>query len=157
MPITLEYSPVPCKCGKPARRITVPVRNKRGMRMVSMDTHAECVTDARFIAAAKRLDRFHERVHHLAAELRALPADQCSLRAGRLIEFDIDTVHPDACTVRSEIIPTATVDAYSQRVPIHAEPRAMKGQSVKALLRDLVAAAEPVLERLARAKDRGDI
>ena len=151
-------SPVTCDtCGQPAVRRTVEAYHEGlGARMVSYDTHARCMADSRHSAALRRLDRFHEQLHALAFACRALPAEERKLSSGLITEIDFETVHPDACSIRTTIVPVAIIQAYGLRETLRLPGRALKNQTAAKLLEDIKAAAGPLLTRLAARFTNGD-
>lgn len=102
-------------CGQPAIRRTVEVRFAgKGGAGVSYDTHTRSLTDDEHHAAIQRMEGFFQRVFELRAELNvAGAADQHQqMEFGTIQSYDIDTVHPDACSRRSEVRVVALVRAF---------------------------------------------
>jgi hypothetical protein len=154
-------SPVKCSCGQPAIRRTVPASyGGKGGRMVSFDTHARAMTDSEFLAALGRLDAFHEKLYALQSGLKATSEDERKVATddivGRLISFDIETVHPDACHIRTQVIPTAVVQCFGVKKVVKLEARDLDGQTVGSVLAELKTAAEPIILMVKRQKAEGD-
>jgi hypothetical protein len=150
-------SPVNCeRCGGIAYRRTVQVENSKGSRPVAFDTHKPGLNNEQVLAALGRLDRFHERVHDLEAQLKALTEEDRKLSAGWLHTIELATVRPSACEVRTLIVPEANVQAWGFYRPIRLEPRPLKGASAKSILRDLKAGAEPIIQQMRRDREAGD-
>jgi hypothetical protein len=150
-------SPVTCEtCKKPAIRRTVAVTyGGQGGREVSYDTHNVCLAEAQHNAAIKRLDRFHASLYALLTECREIPAEDRKLTSGQIIEFDFDTVHPDACSRRTHIIPVATIQAYGLRQELRLGARPMGRQRADKLLAEFKEAAAPLLIVLKKRFEEG--
>jgi hypothetical protein len=158
MAINLDVeSPVSCSCGEMAIRRTVQVRHEtKGARMVSYDTHDPNFLGADNLAAMNRMDTFHERLHDLLSELKALSTDDRKLSSGMIIDFDIETIHPDACNVRTDIVSTASIQAFGLRAEVRLTQRPLKEQTAASILADIKEASLPQIERLKAIKANGD-
>jgi hypothetical protein len=137
-------------CGEPAHRrqadIGVPGLQ---IRTISYDTHAESQTLEEHLAAMGRMQAFHEQLFALIADLKAaIGTDEFRLAYGRITEIELGNVIPTACNPRSDVIPEATVRAFSREalVPYHQLPLA--GLTKDALIGMLKPACEEAVARL---------
>jgi hypothetical protein len=142
-------------CDKPAFVRQIVVRHPGQERTVHYETHAESTHERRHGDALGRLDRFHEKVIRLEIALNQLSEADRELEYGILTEFDIATVKPSACNVRTDIKPSATVRFHHKTADVGLPPRPLKGQTVARLLREFRVAAGPVVTRLKEQFDRG--
>lgn len=158
MAVTLTTeSPVACSCGKPAIRRTLPVSyGGKGGRVVSYDSHSTCLTEDDHVAALKRMDRFHDRLHELLTQCRAFTQEERKLTSGMILDFDFDTIHPDACNVRTDFVPTAMIQAYGLREEIRLSARPLRKQSAKRILAELKKSAIPIIAKLKFRFENGD-
>jgi hypothetical protein len=154
--ITAEReSNVPCAtCGKDAIRRTVDVRFPgKGGCAVSYDTHSRSLTDSEWHAALGRLHAFHEKVFALKVEMNAMPRPV--LGFGMIESFDIDTVHPDACSRRTDVFIIAQVRAFGMVVLAKVGPLLLEGLETHLVLEQMVAAAEESAAALKARFDSG--
>jgi hypothetical protein len=152
--MALEFttrSPVTCKvCKKPAVRRTIAAEGLH----VSYDTHVHAGHKEHF-AALERLDRFHLMLVRRERALRALPEADRKLSAGWLKEFDLGSVHPEACERRELLTGEATVRAFGLQEIVEIEPVPLR-TSVAKLLKLFKAKGEEAVLRLKAKKESGD-
>jgi hypothetical protein len=155
---TTESNVICRVCEQPAIRRTVEVVwPGKGGRQVSYDRHEADTTSAEFRAAEDRLDAFHGRLFDLLSELNRLQKGDKKLSSGQIIRFDADTVHPEACEVRSVIIPTAEIQAFSQTVGVTGKPMGLEGATVEIVLANLKEVAEVQVTKLRQLRNEGEI
>mgnify|MGYP001592833987 CR=1 FL=1 len=154
-------SSVTCSCGQPAIRRTVKVSyGGKGSRMVSFDSHSQSLLDPECIAALGRLDAFHKKLYQLLIDLKAFTEEQRKVESneavGRIKSFELETVHPDAHTVRTEIIPTAVIQSFGQKRVVRLSARPLEGQTVLGILSETRDAADSIIKAIKKQKDEGD-
>lgn len=154
----VESSVICDTCGKSAIRRTLPVSyGGKGSRFVSYDTHSQGLTEKEHLAALARMDKFHEKLYDLQSECKSLPESDKKLSSGVILDFEFDTVHPDACTRRTLFIPTATIRAFGLVDEIKLESRQFgKKQTAKRILSEIKNAAIPILIKLKARFENGD-
>lgn len=154
--IRLErMNPVTCAtCGQQATRSEVEVRYADGGRSVVFETHAQSLHDEEFHSALQRINEFHAAVHALQSELRtSIPL---KLSSGWMTAIDLGTVTPSACEVRTQIIPAATIKAFSLESEVQLEPQSLIGSTAADILAALTAAAEVKVLEMGERFQRGD-
>lgn len=154
--LTTESLVVCSVCGQDAVRRTIQTVHTGGSRHVSYDTHDRDANGEEHNAALDRLDEFHAQLYSLEQGLNGLTEEQKQLPIGRFIDFTLDTVHPQACERRGQIIPTATIRAFGQTASVGAAAIPLATQTVESLLALLTIVAEPVTARLKQRHERGD-
>lgn len=146
-------SPVICdSCQKPAIRRTLRVQNGGS---VSFDTHASCVTDKEWHAAVNRMNAFFDKLVVFMEKLKALSEQERHLEFGEMTGLDFRTIHPDACTRRSEVVITAQVRAFGLEVEVETAPRPLKGIRRDSVLKELRLLAEAAAVRLKKRFEEG--
>jgi hypothetical protein len=142
-------------CHQTAVQREVDVRVGTDTRRIVYQTHHVDLSDDSHHRASKRIRNFHAKVATLREALREIPEADRELEYGILTEFDIATVKPSACNVRTDIKPSATVRFHHKATDVGLPPRPLKGQTVARLLREFRVAAGPVVTRLKEQFDRG--
>jgi hypothetical protein len=142
MIITEQDSIIPCgSCGEYAVQREFPVRHGTTTRKVVYQTHHVDMSGEQHHAVYERIDNFHKRAWLLLDELQKADG---KLPIGRLIEFNIETVKPSACDVRTDIVPTAIVRVAGLMNEVRLAPHPLEGATAEAILVALKVAAEPI-------------
>lgn len=119
-------------------------------RKISYATHHESIIDPEHIAALHRAEAFYKEVFALIDEFKQLPAETKIIRienaAGRLVELDIGSERPSACTVRKYIIPYFTLKTFGKEFEIKLESRELQGTTLEQLLNEVTERAMPIIE-----------
>jgi hypothetical protein len=143
-------------CGQRAVQREVAVRVGTETRHVIYQTHHFDFGGADHHAVHERIAAFHSRAFGLLEKLRALPEAERKLDYGRLVSFDLNTVKPSACAVRSEIIVSATVRVGGCEEEVVLPARPLKGQRVDRILAELRRTAKPLVATLKAKHERLD-
>jgi hypothetical protein len=136
-------------CKEEAWRRTVTVSyGEKGSRQVSYDTHNADLAESGHIAAWKRLDKFHEKLYALQSACKAFTQEDRRLLHGTIIDFEFETVHPDACSRRTQFIAVATIRVAGLGGTVRLPARKLAGQTAEKILAEIKKAATPEIERL---------
>lgn len=130
-------SPVQCCCGKPAIRRTLDV----GGYHTSYDTHSTCLADDMHLAALKRMKAFFTKAFALRDKLNALPPEKKRLEVGDIVNFDVGSIHPDACSHRNELIIEINVRAFGKEIAVILPSRSIAGVKIAGVVKEARAAA----------------
>ena len=154
MPLLFDVeSPVNCEtCKQPAVRRTLRVKNGGA---VSFDTHSACVTDNEWYAAVSRMNTFYDKLLKFMEGFKTLSDEQKKLTFGTILRFDFETVHPDACTHRSQVRLIADVRAFGLGVEVKTAPRSLKGLRLASVMKELLPLASSASEELKKRFEQG--
>lgn len=139
-------------CGQTAFQREGDVRHGTVTRRIVYQTHHQGLETQDHHDVFGRINAFQEQVHKLEAEMNALPEHMKELSSGRIIQFEITSVTPTACEVRTQIVPYVTVRAYGQTEEVKLEPVEIGGS----ILNELKAAAEIAVTKLRLQHERGN-
>lgn len=148
-----KESPITCAtCGGPAiRRVATVQFPGKGSANVAYDTHEESMTSSGWLAAVRRLEKFFERAYAIRAELRAMR----DLPIG-LIDFDFETIHPDACSKRTFLVILAEVRAFGLETEVKTKPMKLAQAKPEKILAELLPLVEEAKLRLKKRREEGD-
>lgn len=152
-----KESQVTCEtCRKPAVRRTLTVQIPgMGSFDVSYDTHCVSLTEREHLAAITRMEAFYRKAMELRQRVRDLVGAMQPIAVGTIQSVDFETVHPDACSKRAEIVFTASVRAFSLTGEARLAARPLAGLRADSVVRALRQESATVAETIKARYERG--